>query len=442
MLLIPDGEAPTEDVQPKWQFIWQSIKRFDGREVLFEEFVPHDVFDDIDLCGQPKVPDFNIVDGIVVPALLKPKVRDQAKLLSWAFIKGGNRQKRKTATLAQQTNKKAKTGGTNLVKPSEAAGLDEDEDSESPKEIVKVAFFCGFDPKDLHQSPLSVPVLVDKDLETVKTSQVVHLPRNAGGTTENRNWRRYKSASARRYRAAFEATEAVYILRKTKAAEALALHKAQVMESGLERYLQELLGSTSQSDIVKSLQYFQDSTESPRVKEIAKAFLNSYKIFQQEVPLKEPFEDLLGFTKALIEYGDYSTSKIGSLPPPTLFKRPTLLFLMMLHPSYEKLDEDAKKAQSALQYIEEKFTNYMKSPMYKGWFWHLMMSKNIFGSTIPFDTKSPNAERISPHMQSLWSNSVSSTRASFPSQSLEFRKHPKSSQSFQHPVKLWVELIS
>jgi len=402
MLLIPDGEAPTEDVQPKWQFIWQSIKRFDGREVLFEEFVPHDVFDDIDLCGQPKVPDFNIVDGIVVPALLKPKVRDQAKLLSWAFIKGGNGQKRNVATPAQQTNKKAKTGGTNLVKPSEAAGLDEDEDSESPKEIVKVAFFCCFDPKDLHQSPLSVPVVVDKDLETVKTSQAVHLPRNAGRTTENRSWRRYKSASAKRYKAAFKAAEAVYILRQIKVAETLALHRAQVMEGDLERYLQELLGSTSQSDVVKSLQYFQDSTDSPRAKEIAKSFLNSYKIFQREVPLKEPFEDLLGFTKALIEYGDYSTSKIGSLPPPTPFKRPTLLFLMMLHPSYEKLDEDAKKAQSALQYIEEKFTNYMKSPMYKGWFWHLMMSKNIFGSTIPFDTKSPNAERISPHMQSLW----------------------------------------
>jgi hypothetical protein len=81
MLLIPGGEAPTEDVQPKWQFIWQSIQRFNGREVLFDEFVPHDVFDDIDLCDQPKVPDFNIVNGIVVPALLKPKVRDQAKLL-------------------------------------------------------------------------------------------------------------------------------------------------------------------------------------------------------------------------------------------------------------------------------------------------------------------------------------------------------------------------
>jgi hypothetical protein len=174
------------------------------------------------------------------------------------------------------------------------------------------------------------------------------------------------------------------------------------MEGDLERYLQELLGSTSQSDVVKSLQYFQNSTDSPRAKEIAKAFLNSYKVFQREVPLKEPFEDLLGFTKALIEYGDYSTSKIGSLPPPTLSKKPTLLFLMMLHPRYEKLDEDAKQTQSALQYIKQKFTNYMKSPMYNGWFWHLMMSKNIFGSAIPFDTKPPNMEHVSPYMQSLW----------------------------------------
>jgi hypothetical protein len=332
--------------------------------------------------------------------LLKPKVRDQAKLSPWAFIKGGNGQKRKNATLAQQTNKKAKAGGTNnVVRTTEAAVPDED--SENPKEIVRVAFFCAINQKDLNQSPLSVPTVVDKDLQTVKTSLVVHLPKNAGATTENRNWRRYKSASAKRYKAAFEATEAVYILRQIKVAEALALHRAQVMEGDLERHLQELLGSTSQSDLVKSLQYFQDSTKSPRVKEIAKAFLNSYKIFQREVPLKEPFEDLLGFTKALIEYGDYSTSKIGSLPPPTPFKRPTLLFLMMLRPRYEKLDEDAKQAQSALQYIEKEYTNYMESPLYKDWFWHLLMSKNIFGSKIPFDTKSPNTERMSPYLQSL-----------------------------------------
>jgi hypothetical protein len=76
--------------------------------------------------------------------------------------------------------------------------------------------------------------------------------------------------------------------------------------------------------------------------------------------------------------------------------------MMMLHPSYEKLNEDAKQAQSALQYIEKKYTSYMKSPMYKGWFWHLMMSKNIFGATIPFGTKSQNPEGISPYMQSLW----------------------------------------